>query len=80
MGGTLMMLFGFHLVKALHRLVEGPVRIALQALVFRLRNDIAEAGGNIAAFDQLKEVRTLEYEVDFYTNKSKVRALSVMDA
>jgi hypothetical protein len=33
---------------------------------------VVEGGGNTATFDNLKDVRTLEYEVDFFTNKSKV--------
>jgi centromeric protein E len=45
----------------------------LQAMLYRLRKDLQDAGGDLATFDRLQEVRTLEYEVDFLTNKVKVR-------
>lgn len=43
----------------------------LQALLFRLRQDVAELQANPSLFDQLQDVRSLEYEVDFLTNKCK---------
>jgi hypothetical protein len=46
----------------------------LQAMLFRLRKDLQEAGGDMGAFDNLKDVRQLEYEVDFLANKVKVGA------
>jgi len=42
----------------------------LQALQFRLREDLRLAGGDLAAFDQLKDVRALEYEMDRAANKA----------
>lgn len=48
----------------------------LTALLYRLRQDVAalqqegQAGSKL--FDQLTDVRSLEYEVDFLTNKCKV--------
>lgn len=44
----------------------------LQAMLYRMRKDLQDAGGDLATFDRLQEVRTLEYEVDFLTNKVKV--------
>jgi hypothetical protein len=41
--------------------------------VYRLRQDVAAAGRDPSAFDTLKDVRSLEYEVDYLTNKCKVR-------
>lgn len=40
--------------------------------MFRLRQDVVEAGKDPALFDNLKDVRSLEYEVDYLTNKCKV--------
>ena len=38
----------------------------------RLRKDVAEAGGNLASlFDSLKDVRSLEYDVDMASQKAK---------
>jgi hypothetical protein len=45
----------------------------LQALLYRLRQDVASLGSNPGLFDNLQDVRNLEYEVDFLTNKCKVR-------
>jgi hypothetical protein len=45
----------------------------LQALLYRLRQDVAGLGSNPSLFDNLQDVRNLEYEVDFLTNKCKVR-------
>ncbi|KDD71684.1 hypothetical protein H632_c4569p0, partial [Helicosporidium sp. ATCC 50920] len=36
----------------------------LQALQFRLREDVRESGGDLAAFDALKKLRETEYELD----------------
>lgn len=45
----------------------------LQALLYRLRQDVAGLqGGNAGLFESLQDVRSLEYEVDFLTNKLKV--------
>jgi hypothetical protein len=53
----------------------------LTALLYRLRQDVAalqaeqrEAGGPEGGklFDQLVDVRSLEYELDYMTNKCKV--------
>lgn len=44
----------------------------LQALLYRLRQDVAGLGSNPGLFDNLQDVRNLEYEVDFLTNKCKV--------
>lgn len=52
-----------------------PARPLPQALVYRLRQDVAAAGQDASLFDKLKEVRTLEYEVDYLTNKVKVGQL-----
>jgi hypothetical protein len=41
--------------------------------VYRLRQDVKAAGTDPLLFDKLKDVRTLEYEVDYLTNKIKVR-------
>jgi hypothetical protein len=60
----------------------------LTALLYRLRQDVAAlqadaAGGGGGGpqgsklFDQLTDVRSLEYEVDFLTNKCKVRVLLI---
>lgn len=43
--------------------------------MYRLRQDVAAAGQDASLFDKLKEVRTLEYEVDYLTNKVKVGQL-----
>lgn len=45
----------------------------LQALLYRLRQDVASMGSNPNVFDNLQDVRSLEYEVDFLANKCKVR-------
>jgi hypothetical protein len=37
----------------------------------RLRKDVEESGGNPGAFDGLKDVRSLEYEVDTLGQKLK---------
>lgn len=42
----------------------------LQALQFRLREDLAKAGGDVSFFDKLKDVRSLEYELDRALNKA----------
>lgn len=44
----------------------------LQALLYRLRQDVEQLPTKPGMFDQLQEVRSLEYEVDFLTNKCKV--------
>lgn len=44
--------------------------LPLQALQFRLREDLRASGGNLAAFDQLKETRGLEYELDRLQNRA----------
>ena len=46
---------------------HGPL---LQALQFRLREDVKAAGGDLAAFDQLKDARALEYELDRVANRA----------
>eukprot|EP00878_Enallax_costatus_P036783 GHUV01041339.1.p1 GENE.GHUV01041339.1~~GHUV01041339.1.p1 ORF type:complete len:195 (+),score=84.78 GHUV01041339.1:222-806(+) len=43
----------------------------LQALLYRLRQDVSQLSTKPGMFDQLQEVRSLEYEVDFLTNKCK---------
>lgn len=50
----------------------------LQALLYRLRQDMSQLPTNPGMFDQLQDVRSLEYEVDFLTNKCKV-CLSALD-
>ena len=37
----------------------------------RLRQDVEQSGGQCASFDQLRDVRSLEYEVDLLTQKLK---------
>jgi hypothetical protein len=50
----------------------------LQALLYRLRQDVAAAGKHPeGAFEQLQEVRSLEYDVDFWTNTCKVCGSSI---
>lgn len=41
----------------------------LQALLYRLRKDLEDRGGDVAALDNLKDIRSLEYEVDFLKNR-----------
>lgn len=59
--------------------LEGELRRAkrgemkLQALLYRLRKDVETAGSNLAAFDNLRNVRSLQYDVDMLTEKCKVR-------
>uniref|UniRef100_A0A7S3R1D0 Uncharacterized protein n=1 Tax=Dunaliella tertiolecta TaxID=3047 RepID=A0A7S3R1D0_DUNTE len=43
----------------------------LQALLFRMRSDIEKAGGSCVSFDNLRDVRSLEYDVDMLTQKLK---------
>lgn len=54
-----------------------PVVACLQAMVFRLRKDLEAPGGAAAltpaVFDNLHNVRSLEYDVDLLTQKCKVR-------
>ncbi len=38
---------------------------------FRLREDVAAAGRDAGAFDRLRDVRGLEYELDFVTNRAQ---------
>lgn len=45
----------------------------LQALLFRLRQDVADAKQGADLLQRLQDQRALEYEVDFLTNKIKVR-------
>ena len=42
----------------------------LQAMLFRMREDLAAQGRDPALFDQLQEVRGLEYELDFQANRA----------
>ena len=42
----------------------------LQALLFRLREDLKAAGGDVARLDLLKDQRALEYELDRVQNRS----------
>lgn len=42
----------------------------LQALQFRLREDLKAAGGDLAAFDGLRDARGLEYELDRVANRA----------
>lgn len=44
----------------------------LQALLYRLRQDVSQMSTDPGFLEQLPEVRSLEYEVDFLTNKCKV--------
>ncbi len=41
----------------------------LQAMQFRLREDLKAAGGDPSVFDRLRDVRALEYELDFAANR-----------
>lgn len=41
----------------------------LQAMQFRLREDLKASGGDLSVFDRLKDIRELEYELDFATNR-----------
>lgn len=50
----------------------------LQALLYRLRQDVSQLSANPGMFEQLQEVRSLEYEVDFLTNKCKVRSVAIL--
>ncbi len=43
----------------------------MQALLFRLRADVAALPGDPGLLEKLQDVRSLEYEVDFLTNKCK---------
>jgi hypothetical protein len=43
-----------------------------QALLYRLRQDVAAAGRDPAVLDTLRSTRELEYEVDYLTNKIRV--------
>jgi hypothetical protein len=43
----------------------------LAAMQFRLREDVAAAGRDAGAFDRLRDVRGLEYELDFVTNRAQ---------
>ena len=43
----------------------------LAAMQFRLREDVAAASRDPAAFDRLRDVRGLEYELDFVTNRAQ---------
>ncbi|KAK9836595.1 hypothetical protein WJX74_004004 [Apatococcus lobatus] len=42
----------------------------LQALLYCLREDVKASGGNLEAFQNLHDVRKLEYELDFVTNRA----------
>ena len=44
----------------------------LQALLYRLRQDVAEVKQGAELLAKLEDQRSLEYEVDFLTNKVKV--------
>lgn len=44
----------------------------LQALLYRLRQDVAEVKQGADLMAKLEDQRSLEYEVDFLTNKIKV--------
>lgn len=44
----------------------------LQALLYRLRQDVAEVKQGADLMARLEDQRSLEYEVDFLTNKVKV--------
>jgi hypothetical protein len=44
----------------------------LQALLYRLRQDVAEVKQGADLMAKLEDQRSLEYEVDFLTNKVKV--------
>ncbi len=58
--------------------LEGELRRAkrgemkLQAMLYRLRKDVETGGGNLASFDNLRDVRSLQYDVDMLTEKCKV--------
>lgn len=41
----------------------------LQAMQFRLREDLKAAGGDPSVFDRMRDVRALEYELDFAANR-----------
>lgn len=41
-----------------------------QALQYRLREDIQQCGGDLSKFDQLKDMRGLEYELDRIANRA----------
>ncbi|KXZ43594.1 hypothetical protein GPECTOR_86g388 [Gonium pectorale] len=53
------------------RLREAQVEAIDEALLYRLRKDVETAGGVVAAFDNLSEVRALQYEVDRMNEKCK---------
>lgn len=42
----------------------------LQAMLFRMREDLEAQGRDPAMFDKLQDVRALEYELDFQTNRA----------
>lgn len=48
----------------------------LQALLYRLRQDVAEVKQGADLLAKLEDQRGLEYEVDFLTNKVKVSSLA----
>jgi hypothetical protein len=48
----------------------------LQALLYRLRQDVAEVKQGADLLAKLEDQRGLEYEVDFLTNKVKVSTSS----
>lgn len=70
-----------NLESELRRAKRGEMK--LQALLYRLRKDVDSAGGPAAAaaagsvggavFDNLRDVRSLQYDVDMLTEKCKVR-------
>ncbi len=42
----------------------------VQALQFRLREDLRQCGGDLGKFEQLKDMRGLEYELDRVSNRA----------
>jgi hypothetical protein len=52
----------------------------LQALQFRLREDVKSSGGDVGSFDQLRDVRALEYEMDRLANRASREKAQLREA
>eukprot|EP00890_Picochlorum_soloecismus_P005045 jgi/Picsp_1/5541/NSC_02900-R1_protein len=52
----------------------------LQALQYRLQEDVRQSGGSMDLFTKLKDIRTLEYEMDRAANKAEKEICSLRQA
>lgn len=52
----------------------------LQALQYRLQEDVRQSGGSMEVFTKLKDIRTLEYEMDRAANKAEKEICTLRQA